>query len=141
MLALLVPGLIAAVLLGVVGPLIVIEDLRVWPALRRSAQLVRPHFLMTFLLVFVPLRVEESLLELGSRTPARTSTCGCGWSSTSRSPRSWRRSSACWRSRSRTGSSPITRRKAEPGDGPGAQAEPEGSGVEPEPVGPPAGPV
>jgi hypothetical protein len=61
-LALLIPGLIAAVLLGIVGPLIVIEDLRVWPALRRSAQLVRPHFFMTFLLVLVPMLLEESLL-------------------------------------------------------------------------------
>ncbi len=61
-LALLIPGLVAAVLLGIVGPLIVIEDLRVWPALRRSAQLVWPHFFMTFLLVLVPTILEESLL-------------------------------------------------------------------------------
>ena len=62
MLALLLPGLIAAVLLGIVGPLIVIEDLGVRAALRRSVQLVRPHLLMTFLLVLVPMLLEESLL-------------------------------------------------------------------------------
>ena len=62
MLVLLIPGLIAAVLFGIVGPLIVIEDLGVRAALRRSAQLVRPHVLMTFLLVLVPMLLEESLL-------------------------------------------------------------------------------
>ena len=57
------PGLVLAVLLGVVGPVLVIEDLRVWPALKRSVQVVRPHFVLAFLLVIVPSGVEESFVD------------------------------------------------------------------------------
>jgi hypothetical protein len=63
MVAFVIPGLVIAVLLGVVGPLIVMEDLRVWPALKRSARLVWPHMLLAFLLVFVPTALEESLVD------------------------------------------------------------------------------
>jgi len=60
--AFIVPGLVVAVLLGIVGPLVSIEDLRVRPALRRSVQLVRPHFFLTLLLVLLPSTAEESFL-------------------------------------------------------------------------------
>lgn len=63
MVAFVIPGLVVAVLLGVVGPVIVIEGLGVWPALKRSAQLVWPHMLLAFLLVFVPTALEESLVD------------------------------------------------------------------------------
>ncbi len=60
--AFVVPGVVLAVLLAVVGPVLVIEDLGVWPALRRSMQLVRPHGLLTFLVVLVPSGAEEMLV-------------------------------------------------------------------------------
>lgn len=60
--AFVVPGVVLSVFLGVVGPVLVIEDLGVRQALRRSVQLVRPHFLLTFLLVPVPAGIEESLV-------------------------------------------------------------------------------
>lgn len=63
--AFVVPGVVLAVLLAIVGPVLVIEDLGVWPALRRSAQLVRPHALLTFLLVLLPSGLEESLVSWG----------------------------------------------------------------------------
>ncbi len=61
--AFVLPGLVLAILLGVVGPVLVIEDLRVWPALKRSVRLVLPHFFLVFLLVFVPTSLEESFVE------------------------------------------------------------------------------
>ena len=57
--AFVVPGVILAVLLAVVGPVLVIEDLGVWPSLRRSMQLVRPHALLTFFFVLLPSGAEE----------------------------------------------------------------------------------
>jgi hypothetical protein len=49
-------------LFGLVGPLVVSEDLGVRAALRRSAHLVRPHFVMAFFLVTIPFLVEDQLL-------------------------------------------------------------------------------
>ncbi len=59
LLLLLVPGFILMVLFAVVGPVIVIEDLRVWAGLRRSAALVRRHFFLTFVVVLIPTMLEE----------------------------------------------------------------------------------
>jgi hypothetical protein len=58
---LLVPGFILMVLFSIVGPLIVIEDLRVWAGLRRSARLVWPHFFLALTVVLVPTLLEEEL--------------------------------------------------------------------------------
>jgi hypothetical protein len=57
-----IPGIIAFTLLCLVGPLIVSEDHRVFPGLRRSYHLVRPHFWMTFFLVTIPFTIEDQLL-------------------------------------------------------------------------------
>jgi len=59
LLLLVVPGFILMVLFAIVGPLIVIEDLRVWTGLRRSAALVWPHFFLAFAVVLVPTMLEE----------------------------------------------------------------------------------
>jgi hypothetical protein len=61
LLLLLVPGFILMVLFCVVGPLLVIEDLRVWAGLRRSARLVWPHFFLATVVVLVPTMLEEEL--------------------------------------------------------------------------------
>ena len=52
--ALVIPGLVLASLLAVVGPLIEIEDEPVRVALRRSRRLVRPYFWPVVLLAVVP---------------------------------------------------------------------------------------
>ena len=57
-----IPGLIVFTLFGLVGPLLVSEDLRVFAGLRRSAHLVRPHFVMAFFLVTIPFLIEDQLL-------------------------------------------------------------------------------
>ena len=59
LLLLLVPGFILMVLFSVVGPLIVIENLRAWSGLRRSARLVWPHFFLATVVVLVPTMLEE----------------------------------------------------------------------------------
>jgi len=61
LLLLLVPGLILMVLFCIVGPLIVIEDLRAVQSLRRSARLVWPHFFLATTVVLVPTMLEEQL--------------------------------------------------------------------------------
>jgi len=58
---LLVPGFMLMVLFCIVGPLIVIEDLRVWASLRRSARLVWPHFFLATIVVLIPTILEEEL--------------------------------------------------------------------------------
>ncbi len=55
---LLVPGVIAFALLGIVGPVINIENRGIVDALRRSAVLVRPHIWMACILVVLPFWVE-----------------------------------------------------------------------------------
>jgi hypothetical protein len=57
-----VPGVVVFTLWSLVGPVITIEDRRVGAALGRSAQLVRPHFWLGFVLVTVPLQVEQATL-------------------------------------------------------------------------------
>jgi hypothetical protein len=58
---LVIPGLIAITLLCVVGPVVMIEGRRPVASLRRSAQLVRPFFWLTFVAVTIPI-VFENLL-------------------------------------------------------------------------------
>ena len=60
-LALVIPGLIAMNLLAVVGPVIEIEERRPWAGLRRSAQLVRPHFWKVALIGTLPVLVASGL--------------------------------------------------------------------------------
>ena len=57
LLLLVIPGLVAINVFGVVGPVIEIEDLRIWAALRRSAHLVKPHFWTVALLVTLPIAI------------------------------------------------------------------------------------
>ncbi|HUZ57032.1 MAG TPA: hypothetical protein VMU94_31510 [Streptosporangiaceae bacterium] len=59
--ALVIPGLVAANLLAVVGPVIEIEDKAVLAALRRSAHLVRRHFWTVALLVLLPVILASDL--------------------------------------------------------------------------------
>lgn len=66
-----VPGIVLATLLSIVGPLVVIEDLRVWPAIRRSAGLVWPRFFLTFFLVVVPTVAEQALVSWLEQTGVR----------------------------------------------------------------------
>jgi hypothetical protein len=57
-----VPGVFIFTMWSLVGPVITIEDRAVGAALGRSWQLVRPCFWLTFLLVTLPLQVEETVL-------------------------------------------------------------------------------
>jgi hypothetical protein len=56
------PGVAIFTLWSLVGPVITIEDRGVRSALGRSWQLVRPHLFLTFVLVTVPLQIEEGVL-------------------------------------------------------------------------------
>ena len=58
---LIIPGLIALNLLVVVGPVIEIEERRAWAGLRRSTQLVRPHFWPVALIGTLPVVVASGL--------------------------------------------------------------------------------
>jgi hypothetical protein len=60
----LVPGFIAFTLLSIAGPVIIIEDLRPLPALRRSARLIVGNALPAALLVTLPTVVEEVISDL-----------------------------------------------------------------------------
>jgi hypothetical protein len=62
LLALIVPGLIALTLLAVVGPVIEIEDRSVLAGLRRSAQLVRPHFWRVVAFATLPLLLANGIV-------------------------------------------------------------------------------
>ena len=57
-----IPGVILFTLWSLVGPVITIEDRAVGSALRRSWQLVRPHFWLVLVLVTIPLQVEQTVL-------------------------------------------------------------------------------
>jgi hypothetical protein len=59
---LVVPGLILFTLFAIAGPVINIEHVGALKGMRRSAQLVRPHFWLVFLLVTVPIGLEEQVL-------------------------------------------------------------------------------
>src|SRR5262249_59500299 len=57
-----IPGIVIFTLWSLVGPVITIEDRPVASALGRSFALVRRSFWLTFLLVTLPLEVEETVL-------------------------------------------------------------------------------
>jgi hypothetical protein len=57
----LIPGFVAMVLFAIVGPVIVIEDLGVWNALKRSASLTRRHGLLVIATVLIPTTLDEEL--------------------------------------------------------------------------------
>jgi hypothetical protein len=65
LLALIIPGLIMATLLAVVGPVIEIEDRTARAALRRSAHLVRPYFWRVALIATVPVLAVAELEAVG----------------------------------------------------------------------------
>ena len=65
---LIIPGLIALNLLVVVGPAIEIEHRRAWAGLRRSAQLVRPHFWKVALIGTLPVLVANGLVVCAARS-------------------------------------------------------------------------
>jgi hypothetical protein len=56
-----IPALVVATLLALVGPLINLIDARVPQAFRRSIQLVWPHFFLVFGMITLPLEFEHSL--------------------------------------------------------------------------------
>jgi hypothetical protein len=60
--ALLVPGIVFFTYYSFVGPAVVMEDRKVFSAFRRSARLVRGHFWLTFLLVTLPIMLEENVV-------------------------------------------------------------------------------
>jgi hypothetical protein len=60
--ALLVPGIIFFTIFSLVGPAVVMEDRKVFDAFRRSRRLVRGHFWLVFLLVTLPLVLEENVV-------------------------------------------------------------------------------
>jgi hypothetical protein len=62
--AALLPGLAVDTLFALVGPLINLLDCRVSEALRRSVQLVWPHFMLVFAMITLPLAIEHELLIL-----------------------------------------------------------------------------
>jgi len=57
----LIPGFLFMVLFAIVGPVIVIEDLGVRRALRRSAQLTKRHALLVIVTVLIPTTLDEEL--------------------------------------------------------------------------------
>ncbi|HEY7439234.1 MAG TPA: hypothetical protein VIC35_07540 [Acidimicrobiia bacterium] len=61
-LLLIVPGVIAFTLFGIVGPMITMEDHGVVGAFKRSARLVRPHFWRVFFMISVPLLLEQQIV-------------------------------------------------------------------------------
>jgi len=78
--AFVVPGLVLLVLWSIRGPLIIIEDLRVFPALRCSARLVWPHFMLALVVAAIPTLLEDVPLSMPKRF-----SCACPSTS-------WRRS-------------------------------------------------
>ena len=60
--ALLVPGMIFFTFHSLVGPALVMEDRKVFSAFRRSRQLVRGHFWLVFVLVTLPIVLEENVV-------------------------------------------------------------------------------
>ena len=57
-----IPGVIVFTLLALVGPVITIEDRALRDAFARSASLVRPHFWRAFILVTIPIQIEQGIL-------------------------------------------------------------------------------
>jgi hypothetical protein len=56
------PALVAFTLFALVGPMITIEDQSVTGSFKRSARLVWPHFFLAFVLVTLPVALEEALI-------------------------------------------------------------------------------
>jgi hypothetical protein len=61
-LALFVPGLLFFTFFSLVGPAVVMEDRKVFSAFGRSRRLVRGHFWLVFLLVVLPIILEENVV-------------------------------------------------------------------------------
>jgi hypothetical protein len=59
---LVVPGLLFYTFFCLVGPVVVMEDRKVLAAFRRSARLVRTRFWLVFVLVVLPVLVEEEIV-------------------------------------------------------------------------------
>jgi len=66
MILLVIPGLIVFTLFAITGPVINIEHLGAIKGMKRSAQLVRPHFWLVFFLVSVPLFLEHQAVHWAS---------------------------------------------------------------------------
>ncbi len=64
LLALVLPGLVLFTLFAITGPVINIEHVGALRGMRRSAQLVRRHFWLVFVLVSLPIGIEHQLIEL-----------------------------------------------------------------------------
>ena len=62
MLLLVIPGVIFFTWFSLVGPVIVMEDRKVFDGFRRSRRLVRGNFWLVFLLVTLPVLVEEQVV-------------------------------------------------------------------------------
>ena len=60
--ALFIPGIIFFTFFSLVGPAVVMEDRKVWSAFGRSGRLVRGHFWLVFLLVVLPILLEENVV-------------------------------------------------------------------------------
>jgi len=58
-----VPGLVVYTLWGLVGPVVVQERRGTWDALRRTARISRPHWVMVLGLVVIPVGIEHALAE------------------------------------------------------------------------------
>jgi hypothetical protein len=66
MVLLVIPGLIVFTLFAISGPVINIEHVGAIRGMRRSAQLVRPHFWLVFFLVSIPLFLEHQAVHWAS---------------------------------------------------------------------------
>jgi hypothetical protein len=66
MVFLVVPGLILFTLFAITGPVVNIEHVGALKGMKRSAQLVRPHFWLVFFLVSIPLFVEHQVIHWAS---------------------------------------------------------------------------
>jgi hypothetical protein len=62
-LAFVIPGIIVTTLFALIGPLINMEDIGVRAAFRRSAQLVRPRFLLVLCMITLPLAAEHEAVD------------------------------------------------------------------------------
>jgi hypothetical protein len=71
-----IPAFVAVVLFGLVGPLIVMEDLRIGAAFRRSAVLARRWFWRAVVLLLIPTIVEVQVAGAASILPGGPSLVG-----------------------------------------------------------------
>lgn len=65
--ALFVPGLVILVLLSIVGPLIAVERIGIWAAMRRSTKLVSRHIVLVVVTVTIPFILEDAPVRLLER--------------------------------------------------------------------------